>query len=102
MSKHMAKTDHERFCVCGHNENEHDQHGGRCRAIEPDRCSCLGYRPGKRSYGTDRSVKMAVSELRKRIAQDRQRKIIAGAEILSFGPVWTDPREMKRRELTGG
>lgn len=102
MSKHSAKTDHERFCRCGHNETEHESGGGRCRAIEPDRCSCHGYRPGKRSYGKQVTVRMVLSRGRERAAQERQRKIVANAELMSFGPVWTDPREMKRQELTGG
>ena len=41
----------EPFCACGHAEAYHRDDGARvCEAIEPDpRCSCAGYRPGRRS-----------------------------------------------------
>jgi hypothetical protein len=49
----------EFFCVCGHSLSEHreermERHRKpdpvlKCRAVEPDKCSCQGYRPGKRS-----------------------------------------------------
>ena len=37
----------EAFCVCGHYDDEHDEN--KCLAVEPERCSCRGFRYGKRS-----------------------------------------------------
>jgi len=42
--------DPEPFCACGHAEvYHHDDAPRACEATEPDpRCSCAGYRPGRR------------------------------------------------------
>jgi hypothetical protein len=39
--------DPEAFCSCGHYINEHNDQ--RCRAIEPEHCTCRGFRLGRRS-----------------------------------------------------
>jgi hypothetical protein len=86
-------TDHERFCMCGHNESEHSTRGNHaCKAIEPDRCVCLGYRPGKRSYEKDSALLIRWETLKSRLAREKTQLCEP-----TFGPVWIDPREMKRR-----
>lgn len=39
--------DPEEFCSCGHYLNEHNDQ--RCLAIEPEHCTCRGFRLGRRS-----------------------------------------------------
>ena len=56
MTAPADERDPERFCVCGHHVTEHGPTpaGSRCLAREPDpRCSCAGYRPGRRAHPTD-------------------------------------------------
>lgn len=88
-------TDHERFCRCGHNESQHSTRGNRaCNAVEPDRCSCFGYRPGRRSYEKDGVLLVRWESLKARLTRD---KLSVPDDSLTFGPVWIDPHEMKRR-----
>lgn len=88
-------TDHERFCMCGHNETEHSTRGNRaCNAVEPDRCSCLGYRSGKRSYTKDGALLVRWDALKSRLGREKTQLSVGEP---TFGPVWIDPHEMKRR-----
>jgi hypothetical protein len=42
-------ADPEAFCACGHHENQHTRRSTRCAAVEPDICTCRGFRYGSRS-----------------------------------------------------
>lgn len=48
----VSPTRAENTCVCGHTESEHSEIatslGHPCEAVEPETCSCLGFRVSKR------------------------------------------------------